>query len=110
MSQELCALPGLRLAMFLEPCLFNSPRTRLSLLLVNVQIDQLKVPVVSCDPGRRRAVRGGGCVAAGVVDASRVVDDEGPITMDRSLPDAIASASRSRVWRLTAMMATSSTG
>lgn len=104
MSQELCALPGLRLAMFLEPCLFNSPRTRLSLLLVNVQIDQLKVPVVSCDPGRRRAVRGGGCVAAGVVD------DEGPITMDRSLPDAIASASRSRVWRLTAMMATSSTG
>lgn len=108
MVQDLSALSGLLLAVFLESRLLDGLRTRLGLLLVDIGVDQLKVTVVSSNPGRRRAMRRRSCVADGVVCAGRVVEDEGPVPVDRGFPDTITSTSWDGIGCLATMVSTSS--
>lgn len=110
MVQDLSALSDFLLAISVELRLLDGLRTRLGLLLVDIGVDQLEMAIVPCNPGRRRAIRGRSCVAGGVVCAGRVVENEGPVPVDRGLPAAIACASWDRIGRLTAIITTSSIG
>lgn len=74
----------LLLLLLLESCLLHGLGSRLGLLLKYAGVDQLKVAVVPCDPGwRGRFVGRSSCDMAGVVRSSGVVEDKGPVAMDR---------------------------
>lgn len=74
----------LLLLLLLESCLLHGLGTRLGLLLEYAGVDQLKVAVISCNPRwRGRFVGRSACDMVGVVRSSGVVEDEGPVAMDR---------------------------